>query len=116
MINTLRLLYELQNLTGLAGAILAVTLAIMARCSLVAPSDTVVLRHFRKTAFALLSIVMLLACVWESFDPSYHPSWPMVLMILAIDYLMTVSLVSAVKLQRARGMTLSGVPLVPAKT
>lgn len=100
--SVVHLLLEFQNLSAFLGALLAVSLAIMARCSLVAPSDTPILRQARKMAFFCISVGLMLACTWTSFDPGYSVSVPMILLVLAIDYLMTVSLISAIRLDRSR--------------
>ena len=100
--NINHILFEAVNTFAFLGALLAATLAIMSNCSLVAPSDTHMIRVFRRAAFVFLAVALMLACTWPGFDPGYLPSWPHLLLVVGIDYLLTVSLISAIVLNRRR--------------
>ncbi len=105
---TYRILMELQNLSAFFGAFLAITLAIMSKCSLVAPSDTNGIRMLRRLTFMAVSLALMLACTWSAFDPGYIPSWPIIILIMAVDCLMMVSFVSAVRLAWRLHRSLNG--------
>jgi hypothetical protein len=100
--NMIHLVGEAVNTSAFFGAMLAATLAIMSNCSLVAPSDTPIIRKFRRGSFAFLAVALMLACTWPGFDPSHVPSEPALVLVVAIDCLLTVSLVSAIILNRRR--------------
>jgi len=105
---TYRVLMEIQNLSAFLGAFLAITLAIMSKCSLVAPSDTPGIRLVRRLAFMAVSLSLMLACTWSAFEPGYVPSWPIIILILAVDALMLVSFVSAARLAWRMHRSLNG--------
>ena len=104
----MRFLMEIQNLSAFGGSLLAITLAVMSKCSLVAPSDTTGIRMMRRLAFMAVSVALMLACTWSAFDPGYVPSWPIIVTVGAVDCLLLVSFVSAALLARRRHRNLIG--------
>lgn len=100
--NEAHMVLELQSLFCFVGALVAVTLAVMTQCSLVAPSDTAFIRFVRKLAFGGLAVSLMLLSTWGSFTPSYAPSIPGTFVVGMVDVLLVVSLVSALNLNRQR--------------